>query len=416
MAESEPVSDFDWFENVTLVPAGSSEQENASLEENASSLGNLRLGFHGADILVTEGVTTQKNHLGTCVLLQNPSTWGKKDTSPRRFVITAAHCVAKPDAFGNVRTMPKFRLRLPLHPWSDFPGDKKKYQPGPGNTNHLYKSIVISKKQIFVHEKYDGKWQSGHDVALIAIPETVANLQSFAFKAYDWGNSYPKSASVNGYPMMIGSKGKVHSHLPYVSSRVRSDNDEDWTLTERRDDGLIGYPLQTKPGISGGAVVVKDFIVGIHNAKNEKKAAHGWGTAFTLELKEWIESKYPEWTSVIGNSSKTSILNTSLSSVVEDAPHVFQDKSVISWTAPEVADWLKSIRLGQYAEEFVSERVSGEILITLDEEMLQELDMNKKLHRHIFKREIEKLKNKEGIKSASTNSTPEVSFKLMEIF
>ena len=60
----------------------------------------------------------------------------------------------------------------------------------------------------------------------------------------------------------------MHSHLPYVSSRVRSDNDEDWHFTERRDDGLIGYPLQTKPGISGGAVVVKDCIVGnmIHTA------------------------------------------------------------------------------------------------------------------------------------------------------
>ena len=69
-------------------------------------------------------------------------------------ILLAAHCVAKPDAFGNVKTMPKFRLRLPLHPWKNFPEDKKNYQPGPVKTNHLYESIVISKEQIFVHEKY----------------------------------------------------------------------------------------------------------------------------------------------------------------------------------------------------------------------------------------------------------------------
>ena len=62
-------------------------------------------------------------------------------------------------------------------------------------------------------------------------------------------------------------EGNVFSHLPYVSSRVRSDNDEDWNLTERKRKGMIEYPLQTKPGISGGAVVVNDCIVGktIHN-------------------------------------------------------------------------------------------------------------------------------------------------------
>ena len=69
-------------------------------------------------------------------------------------ILSAAHCVAKPDAFGNVKPMPKFRLRLPLHPWKNFPEDTKEYQPGPQKTNHLYESIVISKEQIFVHEKY----------------------------------------------------------------------------------------------------------------------------------------------------------------------------------------------------------------------------------------------------------------------
>merc|ERR1719483_1063518 len=342
--------------------------------------------------MVTEGVTTRKNYLGTCVLLQNPATWGKKDTctAARRFVITAGHCVANLDAFGNIKIMQDFRLRLPKHPWKGFPQDKINYKHGQKQTNHLYKSIVISKKQIFVHEKYDGRWQSGYDVALIAIPETAADLQSFNFNVYEWGDSYPDSASVNGFPMMTNSKGNVFSHLPYVSSRIRSDNDDDWHFTERKRKGIIEYPLQTKPGISGGAVVVNDCVVAIHNAKNTKQEGHGWGTAFTLELKEWIESKYPEWTSAMAEASKA---NAS-SSMVGDSFAEFQEKPVSSWTVLEVAEWLKSIKLGDYAEEFVSEDICGETLMNLDEEMLKDLGMEKKLHRYKFTREMDKLKNK----------------------
>ena len=57
-------------------------------------------------------------------------------------------------------------------------------------------------------------------------------------------------------------EGKVHSHLPYFSARLRDDDDDDWNLTERKRTGMIEYPLTTKPGISGGAVVVNDFVVG----------------------------------------------------------------------------------------------------------------------------------------------------------
>ena len=57
-------------------------------------------------------------------------------------------------------------------------------------------------------------------------------------------------------------EGKLYSHMPYISARVRSNNDEDWNFTERKKTGMIEYPLETKPGISGGAVVVNDFIVG----------------------------------------------------------------------------------------------------------------------------------------------------------
>ena len=53
--------------------------------------------------------------------------------------------------------------------------------------------------------RYDGKWQTGYDVAIIAIPETAARSESLAFNEYEWGDSYPDSASVNGYPMMTNN-------------------------------------------------------------------------------------------------------------------------------------------------------------------------------------------------------------------
>jgi len=393
MAESEPTGGVDLFENVTFVPASTSADENASLE-NTSSLGNLRLGFSSADILVTEGVATQGiSRLGTCVLLQNPATWGEKDTSARRFAITAAHCVAKPDSLGNIKIISNIRLRLPLRPWKDFPEDTEKYQHGQKETNHLYKSIVISKKQIFLHEKYDGKWQSGYDVALIAIPETAVRSESLAFNAYEWGDSYPDSASINGYPMMTNRTGMVFSHLPYISTRIRSDDDDDWIFTERKRRGMVEYPLKTAPGISGGALVVNGFVVGIHNAKNENQDGHGWGTAFTMDLKDWIESKYSDWASVMTDAATKS--NSSIASPSEDKLFISQEKSVSSWAASDVATWLTSIHLGQYANIFVSEGISGEYLVTLDEEMLEEFGITKKFHQHKFKREREKLLNKE---------------------
>ena len=67
--------------------------------------------------------------------------------------ILAAHCVATSDAFGNVNKTSKLTIRVPLRPWKDFPEDKLKYKHGQKETNHLYKSVVVCKKQIFVHEE-----------------------------------------------------------------------------------------------------------------------------------------------------------------------------------------------------------------------------------------------------------------------
>ena len=51
------------------------QQESTFVETD----GELKKGFFGADILVTEAKTSGKCSLGTCVLLQDPSTWGEEN-------------------------------------------------------------------------------------------------------------------------------------------------------------------------------------------------------------------------------------------------------------------------------------------------------------------------------------------------
>ena len=59
-------------------------------------------------------------------------------------------------------------------------------------------------------------------------------------------------------------EGKWHSHIPYYSKLIRSEDDEEeWSLDFRKAEKkskawLVDYPLKTKPGISGGAVIVND--------------------------------------------------------------------------------------------------------------------------------------------------------------
>merc|ERR1740123_1850039 len=74
----------EWFKNVAFEAAGFNAQENVVLE-NMEADGELQKGFLGPDILVTEGKTNGRCSLGTCFLLQNPSTWGEEDKSMRRF-------------------------------------------------------------------------------------------------------------------------------------------------------------------------------------------------------------------------------------------------------------------------------------------------------------------------------------------
>ena len=45
--------------------------------------------------------------------------------------------------------------------------------------------------------------------------------------------------------------------------------------------------------------------LGIHDAKNEKKKGHGWGRAFTANIRQWMESNYSEWDSVMSGKPRT---------------------------------------------------------------------------------------------------------------
>merc|ERR1719354_896221 len=82
---------------------------------------------------------------------------------------------------------------------------------------------------------------------------------------------------------------------------------------------------------------------------------------------------------------------------------------VSSWSVSEVAAWLKSIKLGVYADAFFSEEIDGEFLVFLDDEMLQELGITKKLHRFKFSRELKKLVHEEEeLKLASKNISKHV--------
>jgi len=299
---SEKIHDV-WFEGVTFEAAGRTAQENGETE-NEKLHGNLQRGFSGADIFVTEGKVSGTCNFGSCVLLQNPSTWGKEDTTMRRFIVTAAHCVSS-FHFGKVKKVSQLRLRIPLLPWQDFPEDTQKYQAGIAETMHLYDSILVEKSQIFIHEKFDGNWNCGYDVALVAIPEMTpsAVASGLFFDIYDM-DSFPDSISVNGYPIARDNKGKWNTHIPYCSKLGREDDEEEeWMLairkpTKKSKARMVDYPLATHPGISGGALIVDEIVIGIHNAKKSKTAGHG--TIFTKELKSWMENIHSNWDTSLG--------------------------------------------------------------------------------------------------------------------
>jgi len=300
-----------WLKNMKFEAAGVSKQESANfiIENNPKFDGLLNPGFYGADIFVTEGKNSSTGTVsfGTAVLLQNPDTWGRQDKSKRRWAITAAHTVMTTGREGNPKKVSTLRLRKPILPWKGFPKDTEKYKAGPDATNHLYDSIVVPRKHIFPHPKFNGNWNCGYDVALIAIPEMAPseNAIKVPFVGYEFDN-FPDSICVNGFPALNLNQKQRHTHIPYFSIRNRDDNDDEWEVSIIRPQKkintgarMVRYPVATKPGISGGAVVAEGNVIGIHNAK--RNATNGWGTVFTEELKSWIKDIYSnKWDTSLG--------------------------------------------------------------------------------------------------------------------
>ena len=67
---------------------------------------------------------------------------------------------------------------------------------------------------------------------------------------------------------MFFIEGKWHSHIPYFSKLNREeDEEEEWRLDIRKPmkkskARMCDYPLATQPGISGGAVIVDEVVIG----------------------------------------------------------------------------------------------------------------------------------------------------------
>ena len=62
-------------------------------------------------------------------------------------------------------------------------------------------------------------------------------------------------------------EGHWDTHIPYFSKLCRfEDEEEDWRLDLRKSKKskarLLDYRLETKPGISGGPVIMDDIVIG----------------------------------------------------------------------------------------------------------------------------------------------------------
>ena len=63
-------------------------------------------------------------------------------------------------------------------------------------------------------------------------------------------------------------EGNWFTHIPWYSKLVRDeDEEEEWSLAikkpaKKSKARMVAYPLATHPGISGGAVVVDDIVIG----------------------------------------------------------------------------------------------------------------------------------------------------------
>ncbi|XP_029846596.1 NAD(+) hydrolase sarm1 isoform X5 [Ixodes scapularis] len=92
----------------------------------------------------------------------------------------------------------------------------------------------------------------------------------------------------------------------------------------------------------------------------------------------------------------------------EEVPHKLSQQ-VPLWTVEDVKEWVKQIGFTNYAPEFVSSRVDGDLLLQLDEPMLKEdIGIKNGILRRRFLRELSLLKRMADYSSVDTTNVNEI--------
>ncbi|XP_075745724.1 sterile alpha and armadillo motif isoform X5 [Rhipicephalus microplus] len=92
----------------------------------------------------------------------------------------------------------------------------------------------------------------------------------------------------------------------------------------------------------------------------------------------------------------------------EEVPHKLSQQ-VPLWTVEDVKEWVKQIGFTNYASEFVSSRVDGDLLLQLDEPMLKEdIGIKNGILRRRFLRELSQLKRMADYSSVDTTNVNQI--------
>jgi len=285
--------------------AGKTKASNVALDSKTKESNDAkfesRRGFHGTDVVVIEAKKNQGScTFGTGILMQDPRTWGKVDARPRRFVLTAAHCVCSCDLAGQ-HVVPEIRIRVPVKPWKDFPENKTKYPSHMLKKKNAFFNILISNpNQVFIHPNYEGVWTKGTDIALIAIPEFTPNSSKifymwpvttgwYEYLSYFFQKeNQATSCAIVGFPYF----GKW-SHYPFISSTTKKE-DQITEFYKINGAVMVRYYSKTRKGMSGGPILLDNKIVGLHNA-GDTAQNYSNGLMFTASLKNWIQQTFLKW-------------------------------------------------------------------------------------------------------------------------
>lgn len=74
-----------------------------------------------------------------------------------------------------------------------------------------------------------------------------------------------------------------------------------------------------------------------------------------------------------------------------DSSRGIPSKPAAEWTASEVSEWLSSINMADYINDFVDNEITGEHLMSLTKEDLMELGVKPLGHKKAIMKAIEKL-------------------------